>query len=233
MRAIWFVSQIALFGLIASRMIAIPDYFRYYVSGLSVMTLYSAAIFIGFDIYEEAEHGVFEYLLSLPVSRRQLVLGRSIGGGLRSFIYVGPLIAISLYVIGAINPLSFLVSLFALFLFSFGVSGMSITIAVMIKSSDRFDIFMGVLDALIVRLSTAMYPLAIVQAANPVYGGLASFNPVTYAADLFRWGTGIESPFFTLQNPLMPLLGIIAFFSFFTFVGVIIYDKSIEGGGWQ
>jgi ABC-2 type transport system permease protein len=233
MRAIWFVSQIALFGLIASRMIAIPDYFRYYVSGLSVMTLYSAAIFIGFDIYEEAEHGVFEYLLSLPVSRRQLVLGRSIGGGLRSFMYVGPLIAISLYVIGAINPLSFLVSLFALFLFSFGVSGMSITLAVIIKSSDRFDIFMGVLDALIVRLSTAMYPLAIVQAANPVYGGLASFNPITYAADLFRWGTGIESKYFSLQNPLMPLLGIIAFFSFFTFVGVIIYDKSIEGGGWQ
>ncbi|MCJ7469412.1 ABC transporter permease subunit, partial [Candidatus Bathyarchaeota archaeon] len=109
MRAIWFISQIALFGIIASRMINIPQYFQYYVSGLSVMTLYSAAVFIGFDIYEEAEHGVFEYLLSLPVSRRQLVLGRSIGGGLRSFIYVGPLIVISLYVIGSINPLNFLV----------------------------------------------------------------------------------------------------------------------------
>ncbi len=229
MRAIWFVSQIALFGLIASRMINIPDYFRYYVAGLSVMTLYSAAIFIGFDIYEEAEHGVFEYLLSLPVSRKELVLGRSIGGGLRAFIYVGPLIAISLYVIGSINPLNFLVALFALFLFAFGVSGMSITIAVMIKSSDRFDILMGVMDALIVRLSTAMYPLAVVQASNPVYGGIASINPVTFAADLFRWGTGIIS----LDNPLMPLLGIIAFFSFFTFVGIVIYDKRIEGGGWQ
>jgi ABC-2 type transport system permease protein len=208
------------------------NYFRYYVAGLSVMTLYSAAIFIGFDIYEEAEHGVFEYLLSLPVSRGQLVLGRSIGGGLRSFIYVGPMIAISLYVIGAINPLNFLVALFALFLFSFGVSGMSITIAVIIKSSDRFDILMGVLDALIVRLSTAMYPLAVVQAANPLYGSVTSFNPVTFAADLFRWGTGIES-IITIDNPLLPLLGIIIFFAVFTFVGVIIYDKRIEGGGWQ
>ena len=229
MRAIWFVSQIALFGLIASRMMSIPDYFQYYVAGLSVMTLYSAAIFIGFDIYEEAEHGVFEYLLSLPVSRRQLVVGRSIGGGLRSFIYVGPLIAVSLYVIGSINPINFLVALFALFLFSFGVSGMSITIAVMIKSSDRFDILMGVLDALIIRLSTAMYPLAVVQAANPLYGGVASFNPVTYAADLFRWGAAI----ITLDNPLLPLLGVIAFFSLFTFVGIIIYERRIEGGGWQ
>lgn len=229
MRAIWFVSQIAFFGVIASRMINVTDYFRYYVGGLSVMTLYSAAIFIGFDIYEEAEHGVFEYLLSLPISRRQLVLGRSIGGGLRSFIYVGPLIAISLYVIGSLNPLAFLVSLFALFLFSFGVSGMSITLAVIIKSSDRFDILMGVLDALIVRLSTAMYPLAVVQAANPAYGGIASFNPVSFAADLFRWGTGI----FTLDNPLLPLLGIVAFFGFFTLFGVVIYGKRMEGGGWK
>jgi len=232
MRAIWFVSQIALFGLIASRMINVPDYFQYYVAGLSVMTLYSAAIFIGFDIYEEAEHGVFEYLLSLPVSRRQLVVGRSIGGGLRAFIYVGPLICVALYVIGAINIINFLVAMFALFLFAFGVSGMSITIAVMIKSSDRFDIFMGVLDALIVRLSTAMYPLAFVQEANPLYGWVANFNPITYTADLFRWGTGIET-IITLDNPLAPLLGVIAFFAFFTFVGVIIYDRRIEGGGWQ
>jgi ABC-2 type transport system permease protein len=210
----------------------VPDYFQYYVSGLSVMTLYSAAIFIGFDLYEEAEHGVFEYLLSLPVSRKQLVIGRSIGGGLRAFIYVGPLIAVSLYVIGSINPISFLVSLFALFLFAFGVSGMSITIAVMIKSSDRFDILMGVLDALIIRLSTAMYPQAIVQGANPLYGGIASFNPVTFAADLFRWGTGIEA-IITLQNPLLPLLGIVAFFAFFSLVGVTIYERRIEGGGWQ
>ena len=208
---------------------ALLDYFRYYVAGLSVMTLYSAAIFIGFDIYEEAEHGVFEYLLSLPVSRRQLVLGRSIGGGLRSFIYVGPLIALSLYVIGSINPLSFLVSMVALFLFAFGVSGMSITLAVLIKSSDRFDILMGVVDALIVRLSTAMYPLAVVQASNPAYGGLASINPLTFVADLFRWGAGMP----ILENPLAPFLGIVVFFGLFTFVGVMVYEKHIEGGGWQ
>lgn len=233
MRAIWFVSQIVLFGLIASRLVNLTNYFPFYVSGLSIMTLYSAAIFIGFDLYEEAEHGVFEYMLSLPVSRRQLVLGRSIGGGLRAFIYVGPLIGLSLYVIGAINPLNFLVALFALFLFAFGVSGMSITVAVLIKSSDRFDILMGVLDALIVRLSTAMYPLAIVQQSNPYYGALASFNPVTFVADLFRWGTGIEYEFFSMGNPLLPLLGVVAFFSFFTFVGMFIYERRIEGGGWQ
>lgn len=208
---------------------ALLDYFRYYVAGLSIMTLYSAAMFIGFDLYEEAEHGVFEYLLSLPVSRRQLVLGRSIGGGLRAFIYVGPLIAVSLYVIGSLNPVAFFISLFALFLFAFGISGMSITLAVIIKSSDRFDIFMGVLDALIVRLSTAMYPLAVLQASSPFYAGLATLNPLTYVTDLFRWGTAVTP----LDNPLLPVLVVVAFFGFFTFVGITVYDKRIEGGGWQ
>jgi len=205
------------------------DYFRYYVAGLSVMTLYSAALFIGFDLYEEADHGVFEYLLSLPVSRKQLALGRSIGGGLRAFIYVGPLVALSLYVIGSLNPLSFLVAMLALFLFAFGASGMSITLAVLIKSSDRFDILMGVLDALIVRLSTAMYPLAVMKVSNPFYASVASLNPITFVTDLFRWGTAIT----TLDNPFIPLLGVFAFFGFFTLVGVTIYDKRIEGGGWK
>jgi ABC-2 type transport system permease protein len=232
MRAIWFVSQVLLFGVIAANMVKVPDYFQYYVGGLSVMTLYSTAIFIGFDIYEEAEHGVFEYLLSLPVSRRQLVVGRSIGGGLRAFIYVGPLVAVSLFVIGAVNPLSFAIALLALFLFSFGVSGMSIAIAVLIKSSDRFDILMGVLDAFIVRLSTAMYPLIIIQQTNPIYGWTANFNPLTFAADLFRWGTGLEQIIY-VQKPLLPLLGTVAFFGLFTLLGIAIYERMIEGGGWR
>ena len=232
MRAIWFVSQVLLFGVIAANMVNIPDYFQYYVGGLSVMTLYSTAIFIGFDIYEEAEHGVFEYLLSLPLSRRQLVIGRSIGGGLRAFIYVGPLVAISLFVIGAVNPLNFAIALLALFLFSFGVSGMSIAIAVLIKSSDRFDILMGVLDAFIIRLSTTMYPMNKLQSTSQLYGFAASLNPLSYSADLFRWGTGVES-IIAPQNPLLPFLGVVIFFGLFTLLGVAIYERMIEGGGWR
>ena len=236
MRAIWFAAQVAFFGLIASRMV-VPEladiYFEYYVAGVVVMMLYSASVFIGYDIFEEAEHGVFEYLLSLPISRRELVLGRSIGGGIRSFIFVGPLIAITLFVIGLANPLNLLIALSALFLFAFGVSGMSITIAVTLKSGDRFDIFMGVLNALIVRLSTAMYPQAFVQQASLTYAEISRFNPVTFASDMFRWGTGIEKYFTVTPMPLAAILGLVLFFFAFTIVGVTFYEKRLEGGGWQ
>ena len=237
MRGIWFVSQVALFGLVVSKMVEVAardagiNYFQYYVAGVTIITLYSTSMFIGYDIFEEAEHGVFEYLLTLPVSRRELVLGRSIGGGLRSFIYVGPLLVVVLALLGVLNPFNFMVALAGLFLFAFGVSGMSITIAVAMKSGDKYDILIGVLDALIVRLSTTMYPSVYLQQAMPSYATIAEFNPLTYASDLFRWGTGIEG---TLQvNPVIGILALFVFFFSFTFVGVVFYERRLEGGSWQ
>jgi len=236
LRAIWFAAQIAFFGLIASRMV-VPDladiYFEYYVAGVVIMMLYSVSVFIGYDIFEEAEHGVFEYLLSLPVSRKGLVLGRSIGGGIRSFIFVGPIIAISLFAIGLANPINFLIAFSALFLFAFGVSGMSITIAVGLKSGDRFDILMGALNAFIIRLSTTMYPQAFVQDASQAYAALSKFNPVTFASDLFRWGVGIERYLTITPMPLAAIIGLVIFFFAFTFIGVTVYERRLEGGGWQ
>ena len=234
MRTIWFAAQISFFGVIVSRLVTIElqgVYFQYYVAGIIVMMLYSTSVFIGYDIFEEAEHGVFEYLLSLPVSRRELVVGRSIGGGLRSFVFVGPLIVIALAILGIANPINLIISLLALFLFAFGVSGMSITIAVGLKSGDRFDILMGVLDALIIRLSTVMYPKIFIQNANQVYAVIADLNPVSFASDLFRWGVGIER--YLAFTPLAAIVGITVFFVTFTFISIAIYERRLEGGGWQ
>jgi len=228
MRAIWFIAQISLFGLISSRMVIVENYFDYYAAGVVIMLLYSTAMFIGYDIYEEAEHGVVEYLLSLPVSRKELVLGRSIGGGIRSFVYVGPLLGVVLFLIGVTNPLNFLVAFASLFLFAFGVSGMSITLAVGIKSHDKYDILLGMLDALIVRLSTTLYPKAFMP---QLYAAIAEINPLTFASDLFRWGAGLESAYLT--NPLTAITGLFLFFCTFTFISVAIYEKRLEGGGWQ
>ena len=237
MRGIWFTAQVALFGLVVNGMVlkAAEDigiiYSNYYVAGVTIITLYSTAMFIGYDIFEEAEHGVFEYLLTLPVSRRELVLGRSIGGGLRSFIYVGPLLVVVLLILGVSNPLYLLVAFASLFLFAFGVSGMSITIAVAMKSGDKYDILIGVVDALIVRLSTTMYPMVYLQQAMPAYATIANFNPLTYASDLFRWGAGVEGSI--QSNPLVGVLGLFIFFFAFTFVGVVFYERRLEGGNWQ
>lgn len=229
MRWFFVVVQIWIFGLAVSRIvIAMQDYFYYYAMGVVVMTLYSVAIFTGYEVYEEADEGFVEYLLSLPITRRELVLGRSIAGGLRSFIFMAPIIAGFLMFLGVSDLLKVVAALVALYGFAFGVSGLSITLAVALKSGDKFDIIMGALDAFIVRLSSALYPQAFMPRSIAT---LSEFNPLTYATDLFRWSLDFDPRL--LADPLVSLIVVMIFLVTFNFVGVLIYERRLEGGTWR
>ncbi len=227
----WFfvVFQIGVFGLAVSRIIVVmPDYFHYYAMGVMVMTMYSVAMFTGYEIYDEADDGFVEYLLSLPITRRELVLGRSLAGGLRSFIFMSPIIAGFLFIIGVFDPLKLLTALVALYGFAFGISGLSITLAVGLKSGDKFDIVTGALDAFIVRLSSALYPQAFMPGPIAI---MSKFNPLTYATDLFRWSLNYDIKF--LSNPAVAVLVLVIFLMTFNFTGVVIYERRLEGGTWR
>lgn len=229
MRWFFVFVQIGIFGLAVSRLIiAMPDYYHYYAMGVIVMTMYSVAIFTGYEIYDEADDGFVEYLLSVPITRRELVIGRSLAGGLRSFLFMSPIVAVFLLLMGVLDPLKVLTALVALYGFAFGVSGLSITLAVGLKAGDRFDIIMGALDALIVRLSSALYPEAFMP--GPI-AALSSFNPLTYASDLFRWSLNYDVKY--LANPVVALLVLIIFLMTFNFFGVFIYEQTLEGGTWR
>ncbi len=228
MRWFFVLVQIGLFGLIISQLVIVPNYFEYYATGVMVMTLYSVAIFIGYAIYEEADSGVVEYLLSLPLKRTELVIGRSIAGGLRSLVHMAPMILILMIAFGITSPANYLFAFASLFFFAFGVSGLSITMAVSLKSGDRFDIIMGVLDAFIVRLSTAMYPRTFMP--EPI-ATIAAINPLTYASDLFRWLLGMNTA--VLSDPIVSISILAIFITTFNLIGVIVYERTLEGGGWR
>jgi len=227
----WFfaIVQIGIFGFAFSRLIiAMPDYYHYYAMGVIVMTMYSVAIFTGYEIYDEADDGYVEYLLSLPITRRELVLGRSLAGGLRSFIFMSPIIAGFLLLLGVFDPWKVLAALTALYGFAFGITGLSITLAVGLKSGSSFDIVMGALDAFIVRLSSALYPQAFMP--GPI-AALSGFNPLTYATDLFRWSLNYDVRY--LANPYFAVLVLVIFLTTFNFAGVVIYERNLEGGTWK
>lgn len=228
-RWIWFGVQITVFGLIMKRVvIAVPDYLPYYASGIAMMTLFSMAVMIGYDIYEEADDGINDYLLSLPLSRRELVIGRSIGGGLRAIILVFPIVLFILYLLKSFNMFSLIVSALAIFLFAMGSSGFSITLATSLRSSDKFDITMGIIDALILRLSTALYPLAFMP---DFYKRVAISNPLSHVSDVFRWALGFDLEY--LLTPGFSITVLIAFFVAFVGLGMLIYEKRLEGGAWR
>jgi ABC-2 type transport system permease protein len=229
MRWFYAIVQIGIFGLAISRLVtAMQDYYTYYAMGVIVMTMYSVAIFTGYEIYDEADEGYTEYLLSIPLTRRELVLGRSLAGGIRSMVFMAPIIAGFMLLIGIADPLRVAIALIALFGFTFGVSGLSITLAVGLRSGDKFDIIMGALDAFIVRLSSALYPQAFMPKPIAI---LSEFNPLTYASDFFRWSLNFNPLY--LANPITALVVLVIFLTTFNVAGVLIYERSLEGGSWR
>jgi len=229
MRWFYAIVQIGIFGLAISRLVtAMQDYYTYYAMGVIVMTMYSVAIFTGYEIYDEADEGYTEYLLSIPLTRQELVLGRSLAGGIRSMVFMAPIIAGFMLLIGIVDPVRVAIALVALFGFTFGVSGLSITLAVGLRSGDKFDIIMGALDAFIVRLSSALYPQAFMPKPIAI---LSEFNPLTYASDFFRWSLNFNTRF--LANPVTALIVLVIFLTTFNVAGVLIYERSLEGGTWR
>jgi len=221
-RSLAFIVQLFVFAALISKLVVgFPGFFQYYAIGSVVGTIASISFIIGYDIFEEAEEGVLDYLLTLPISRRQFIVGRALGGAVRAMIYIIPMFVIVAILEGFVNPLSLGAALLDLFLLAFGVTGLSITVAVSVRSANRFDVFLALLELAVSRASTALYPIAFM----PSYvAALAPFSPVSFAADSTR--AALTS--FSLDLP--GLAGLIAFVVVFLGLGAAFYFRKLEGG---
>src|SRR5213080_2937537 len=225
-RSLAFIIQLFVFAFLISELVVIPGrpssyFFEYYAVGSVVGTIASISFIIGYDIFEEAEEGVLDYLLTLPVSRRQFIIGRALGGALRAIIYIIPMFLVVAVIEGFAQPLSILSALLSLFLLAFGVTGMSITVAVSVKSANRFDVVLALLELAVSRASTALYPIAFMPLYVSVF---APFSPVSFAADSAR----ASLVGFTLDLPA--IAGLIAFVVVFLGLGAAFYFRRLEGG---
>src|SRR2546430_9331536 len=134
-----FIIQLFVFAyLISGLVVKFPGFFPYYAVGSVVSVVASISFIIGYDIFEEAEEGLLDYLLTLPIPRREFIIGRALGGAVRAMIYTIPMVAIVAVLENFSNPLSLIAAVLDLFLLAFGVTGLSITVAVSVRSANRF-----------------------------------------------------------------------------------------------
>src|SRR5438128_10700068 len=75
-RSLAFIIQLFVVAyLISGLVISYPEYFRYYAVGAVVSTVASISFIIGYDILEEAEEGLLDYLSALPIPRCAFTIG--------------------------------------------------------------------------------------------------------------------------------------------------------------
>ena len=166
-RAIQPILWLAVYGTVMSNIRAIPTdgipYLDYITPGVLLQSTIFVSVFYGLTIVWERETGTLKKLLVAPASRYAIVIGRSIASGVRAIVQALIIIPIAM-LIGVkiiLNPLFLFAAFSILFFVSGGFAAISIFVASLMKTRERF---MGIGQALIMPLffaSNALYPIKL------------------------------------------------------------------------
>jgi len=207
----------------------IRDYFRFFAPGVTIIGLFASAYMIGREINMEVRRQIHYYMLSLPITRLELAVGRLLAGGLRGMVYMSPLLLTTFLFLGFPSLPHFLVILGALFLLATGISGLSIAMAVSTTSLEKFVTARGLVYYVLFFCSSIFYPLSLIQdlgregvMPQPIVV-LAEFNPLSSGADLIR-SFLLGTPPFTFNM----IRNLIVFSTIFATTATFAYMKIIQ-----
>jgi ABC-2 type transport system permease protein len=203
---------------------AIGSYFNFFAPGLAVTGLFASAFMIGREVNMERRREVHHYMLSLPMTRLELAVGRVLSGGLRGMMYMSPLLLTCFIFVGFPTVWQLLLILAVLFLLAVGISGLSISIAVSTSSLEKFITARGAVYYVLFFCSTVFYPIQVIQSAGAALATLARINPLSGASDMIR--SILLPKFFSFSY--LSILYIAAFSAIFTFTAAFAYMKLIE-----
>jgi len=188
------------------------NYIQFLAPGIILMSVLMTAMFSGIDIIWDRQFGFLKETLVAPVSRMQIILGKTLGGA--TVAVIQGLIVFLLTLIIGFRP-QHLAALFLMFLFTFLVAilftSLGTAIASIIEDMQGFQLIMNFLVMPIVFLSGAFFPLSGLP--KPIEF-ITKINPLTYGIDGLRGVLigvskfGITNDFLVLSVVTLALLGI-------------------------
>ncbi|MBD1999403.1 ABC transporter permease [Leptolyngbya sp. FACHB-541] len=217
-----------IFGQVFSRIRAIPTgdlpYLDFMTPGILAQSILFMAIFNGLSVIWERDLGILHKLLVSPTPRAALVVGKAIAAGVRSLSQV-----ILIYILASLlgvgidwNPFALLGVLIATLLGATLFSTLSLIVACIVKTHERF---MGIGQFLTMPLffaSNAIYPIEIMPHWLQV---ISYVNPLTYLVDVLR---SLMLTSETSTYPIATDLGILlAATAFLTMVCARLYPKLV------
>ncbi|HTW90828.1 MAG TPA: ABC transporter permease [bacterium] len=188
-RAIQPILWLGIFGEALSKTRAIPTpgltYLQFIAPGILTQSVVFVAIFYGLYIIMDRDTGTLQKLLVTPTPRLALVWGKMISAGLRglSQALVVFLFTLILGIRLRITPVSILGVIILVMLGASFFAGLSMIIASIVKTRERF---MGIGQVITLPLffaSNAIYPIAIMPTWLRV---AATVNPLSYMVDGLR-----------------------------------------------
>jgi ABC-2 type transport system permease protein len=188
-RAVQPILWLGIFGEALSKVRAIPtqgcSYLQFITPGILTQSVTFVAIFYGIAIIWERDMGLLQKLLVTPTPRLALVLGKMVSAGLRglSQVVIIFLFTLLLRIHLIWTPVSILGIVVITMLGAGFFTGLSMIIASIVKTRERF---MGIGQVITLPLffaSNAIYPISIMPAWLQA---VANVNPLSYMVDSLR-----------------------------------------------
>lgn len=160
------------------------NYIQFLAPGIICMSILFTAMFSGMEIVWDRQFGFLKETLVAPVSRFNIMLGRTLGGSTVAVLQ-GIIVLILSIIVGfrpenwALFPLAFVVMFFIAFLFT----SVGTAIACKLQDFQGFQLIMNFLVMPLFFLSGALFPL---ENAPKALGIIARLDPLAYGVDLLR-----------------------------------------------
>jgi ABC-2 type transport system permease protein len=200
-------------------------YTAYFFPGTIVMSVMFTCIFSNASVIEDRQAGFLQSVMTAPVSRGAIVMGKILGGSLLSTLQGLVILPFGALIGARFQALPFLGLLLSLFLLSFTINAASFWLAWKIESMPGFHTI------------TNLVFLPLWMASGAVFAGggtgwmkaLMTVNPFTYGVagvrrGLFPDGDWSSLPAFSTSLWILLGTGLI-----FYFLSSLVVEKSREG----
>lgn len=175
------------------------DYIQFLSPGIVAMTVLFTAIFTGVEIIWDKQLGFLKEVFVAPVSRFEIMIGKTLGGATVAIIQ-GLLVFLITFLAGfrpenwALLPLGFVFLVLIAVLFSaFGTA-----IAARLDDMQGFPLIINFVIQPLFYLSGAIFPL---RDLHPVLAVITKVDPLSYGIDGLRYTLGADHIF----SPLLSL----------------------------
>ncbi len=185
------------------------NYIEFLAPGIIGMSIIFTSIFYGLEIIWDRQFGFLKETLVAPVSRFNIMIGRTLGGATVATVQGVIVFFISMLI--GFRPVSFVMIPFAvLFMLLVAIlfSAIGITIASLLDDMQGFQLIMNFLVMPLFFLSGAIFPL---QNVPGVIEKIAMFDPLSYGIDAFRQLL-VSISHFGLMTDLVVLAAVTLFF---------------------
>jgi ABC-2 type transport system permease protein len=200
-----------------------PNYFEFMAPGLMAMNIMMAAMIgLAGSISRERELGTLDGILSAPISRLSIVLGKSFAQTVRGLLQAVLTLILAITLFGVVVHGNFGLLALLLLLTVFSFIGMGIMISTVARQQETAMTVMMTLTFPMLFLSGALFPI---QQMPAVMQGISKVLPLTYAVDALRkcivLGTGISG----MMGDIWVMLG---FGIVFTVIAIPVFNRIIS-----